>query len=290
MLLTKNLFFLDMKISKARIKKKFFKKESTGKMPELPEVETLCHQLKQIILHQVIHDIKIIDPKLTMINDAIGKNVKDVIRRGKALEIHLDNGKVLAIHLRMTGRLEWQDDGRELPIHTRFTIDFKQGRLVCIDPRRFATFSICSRYPYEVLMEDPLRSFPAEKISKTACNRKLPVKSLLMDQKTILGIGNIYACEILYKAAVNPRRPSCSLSLHEWKHIEKATRKILKRAVVCRGTTVSDWRDLFGQRGEYQHELKVYARAGKRCERCRDIIRRERLNGRGTFFCPSCQT
>jgi formamidopyrimidine-DNA glycosylase len=258
-------------------------------MPELPEVETLCSQLRKIILNQDIRDIQIIDPKLTMINDAVGRRIADVIRRGKALEIHLDNDKVMAIHLRMTGRLQWQNDQQELPMHARFTIDFNHGRLVCIDPRRFATFSIYSHSQHRVLIDDPLQSFQAGQIRATACNRKLPVKSFLMDQRIILGIGNIYACEILYDAAVNPWRKTCSLSLHEWKCIEKATKEILNRAVVCRGTTVSDWRDLFGHSGEYQHELKVYARGGCQCGRCRGLIRRERLSGRGTYFCPSCQ-
>ena len=259
-------------------------------MPELPEVETLCNQLKPIILNQDIRDIQIIDPKLTRIDAAVGRSITGVIRRGKALEIHLDNNKVLTIHLRMTGRLEWRNDQQELPKHARFTMEFNQGRLVCIDLRRFATLAINNNLQHKkILIDDPLRRFSAAQISKVACNRKLPIKSFLMEQKTILGIGNIYACEILYDAAVNPRRKTSHLSLHEWKIIEKATKKILNRAVVCRGTTVSDWRDLFGQKGEYQHELRVYARAGDPCERCRDLIRRERMSGRGTFFCPSCQ-
>jgi formamidopyrimidine-DNA glycosylase len=263
-------------------------------MPELPEVETLCRQLKKVILGEVIEDVKIIDPKLEMISDAIGKCITAVTRRGKALEIHIDSDKAVVLHLRMTGRLLWQDDRQVPPPHSRFMICFAKGSLVCIDPRRFATLRIdfkpLPRHSRDgVVIEDPLHRFPADRLEEMARIRKLPVKSFLMDQRVILGIGNIYACELLYEASVHPWRKVCSLSIREWENIERATAVILKKAVACRGTTVSDWRDLFGVSGEYQHELKVYARNGYPCQRCSGVIGRERLGGRGTYFCPSCQ-
>ncbi len=263
-------------------------------MPELPEVETLCRQLKKVILGEVIEDVKIIDSKLEMIRDAAGKCITAVTRRGKALEIHIDNDRAIMIHLRMTGRLLWHDDRQVLPPHSRFMISFAKGSLVCIDPRRFATVrtdikSVPGHSSGTGIIEDPLRCFPADRLEEMARIRKLPVKSFLMDQRVILGIGNIYACEILYEASVHPWRKACSLLIHEWENIERATANILKKAVACRGTTVSDWRDLFGRSGEYQHELKVYARDGCPCQRCGGVIGRERLGGRGTYFCPSCQ-
>jgi formamidopyrimidine-DNA glycosylase len=258
-------------------------------MPELPEVETLRSQLEKVILNHTIEDIQIIDPKLSAINEAVGRNVTSVTRYGKYLEIHLDNGKKLTVHLRMSGRLQWQDDLQDLPAHSRFVIIFLHGRLVCIDPRRFATFSIYDDVPRVPLLDDSLRNFSVERMKDVARNRKIPVKTLLMDQRLILGIGNIYACEILYEASVNPWREARSLSLKEWERIKSGANLILKRAVFCRGTTVSDWRDLFGKSGDYQHELKVYASEGRECGKCHGIIRRERLGGRGTYFCPSCQ-
>lgn len=263
-------------------------------MPELPEVETLCRQLKKVIAGEVIEDVKIIDPKLDMISDAAGKCITAVTRRGKALEIHIDNDRAIVIHLRMTGRLLWQKDRQAPPPHTRFTIFFAKGSLLCIDPRRFATLgtafkSVPDHFPGRVVIEDPLLHLPTDQLFEMARKRKLPVKSFIMDQRVILGIGNIYACEILYEASVNPWRRAHSLSLHEWETIERATAAILKKAVACRGTTVSDWRDLYGRSGEYQHELKVYARDGYPCLRCPGVIGRERLGGRGTYFCPSCQ-
>ncbi len=284
-------------------------------MPELPEVETLCRQLKKVVLNKTIQRIEIIDPKLAMISEAVGKKITAVTRRGKALEIHLErqaitdpplvdnvlfgkshssaqelhNEKVLALHLRMTGRLLWQDDQQDVPAHTRFTIAFAEGSLICIDPRRFATFVMRDHHPGGVVIDDPLHSFSAHQLEELARNKKLPVKSFLMDQRRIAGIGNIYACEMLYEASVNPWRKTCSLSLREWEGIAEAAKRILKRAVACRGTSISDWRDLFGQKGDYQHELNVYARDRGLCRRCHGIILRERLSGRGTYFCPSCQ-
>jgi formamidopyrimidine-DNA glycosylase len=277
-----------------------------GKMPELPEVETLCTQLKKVILNQAIQDIKIFDPKLAMIDEAVGQKISDVTRRGKTLEIHLapkrilkeiirssagelHHKNVLVLHLRMSGRLLWQNDGEDLPAHTRFTIVFAKGRLVCIDPRRFATLVMRKDHPGGVVMDDPLKRCSPHQLSELTRNRRLPVKSFLMDQRIISGIGNIYACEILHAASVNPWRKVCGLSFREWKGIATAAKRILKRAVACRGTNVSDWRDLFGRKGEYQEELSVYAREGHSCRRCHGLIERGCLSGRGTYFCPSCQ-
>lgn len=284
-------------------------------MPELPEVETLCRQLKKVVLNKSVRDIKIFDTKLAMIGDVVGRKITDVTRRGKALEIHLGricsrdlppddnllvrtprhsagdlhNEKILVLHLRMTGRLLWQNDCQDLPAHSRFAIVFSKGRLVCIDPRRFATLVMRVPRPGGVVIGDPLHNFSADKLVELARDRRLPVKSFLMDQRIISGIGNIYACEILYKASVNPRRRASSLSFREWEDIAAAAKQVLKEAVDCRGTTISDWRDLFGRSGEYQHMLNVYARNGRPCPECHGMIQRERLSGRGTYFCPFCQ-
>jgi formamidopyrimidine-DNA glycosylase len=258
-------------------------------MPELPEAETLCSQMKQVISGEAIRAIEIIDSKLQTINEAVGRKITTVIRRGKALEMCLDNGKTIVLHLRMTGRLQWQPDQQDLPAHARFTIAFDHGRLVCIDPRRFATLIVQNHHTRGALISDPLQDCSGDQLKEIARNRKLPVKSFLMDQRWIAGIGNIYACEICYESSINPWRRACSLSLQEWESIAAAAKLILRKAVVCRGTTISDWRDLFGRQGEYQNELRVYARDGRPCMRCHGMIRRERLSGRGTYFCPACQ-
>lgn len=258
-------------------------------MPELPEVETLCMQLGEVIFGRVIRNIEIIDPKLQPVSEAEGRYVSAVSRRGKFLHIFLDNDRTVVMHLRMTGRLLWQDRHQDMPRHARFLIAFEEGRIVCIDPRRFATLTMEGAELGTALIHDPLQECPAHLLEEIGRNRKLPVKSFLMDQRIIAGIGNIYACEILYEASVAPWRKACSVSLREWERVEAATKRILEKAVACRGTSISDWRDLFGRKGEYQHELKVYGRGGRPCLRCRRVILRERLGGRGTCYCPHCQ-
>jgi formamidopyrimidine-DNA glycosylase len=120
-------------------------------------------------------------------------------------------------------------------------------------------------------------------------NKFCRIKSFLMDQRIITGIGNIYACEILYGAGISPLRETRDLSLGEWGKITRIAASVLTKAVECRGTTVSDWRDLFGESGEYQHCLQVYGKAGAPCPRCGVQIERCVLGGRGTYYCPQCQ-
>ena len=258
-------------------------------MPELPEVETLRLQLQGTVSGDVIRKFAVLDSRIGDPGNLAGRKIVSVGRQGKALLIHLDNDAFLTLHLRMTGSLLWQGIASPLLPHTRFTASFAAGRLDCIDPRRFATLVYCDGAPAGTPAIDPLGQGSAHQLLDLARNRRLPVKSFLLDQRCIAGIGNIYACEILHAAAVNPQRMTCSLSIHEWRSIAQATGSILSRAIDCRGTTVSDWRDLFGKKGDYQNELAVYAREGKSCPRCRCTILRLRLHGRGTYFCPSCQ-
>jgi len=258
-------------------------------MPELPEVETLCRQLEPMILGEEIHGLEILDSRLGNIGRIAGRNITSVARQGKALEIELDKSVTLVLHLRMTGRLQWQSSHQALPSHTRFIMAFPRGRLLCIDPRRFATLIFRDTIRCNNSVIDPSRNYPLSALWKNAGVKRLPVKSFLIDQRIIAGIGNIYACEILHEALINPWRQTCSVSKQEWKRIATVMRDILNRAIACRGTSVSDWRDLHGNKGEYQHELKVYRREGCPCPRCCGEIQRVRLCGRGTYYCPSCQ-
>jgi formamidopyrimidine-DNA glycosylase len=258
-------------------------------MPELPEVETLCRQLNGILPGKRIRKVEILDLRLGKVEGLTGKRVRTVSRRGKFIEIELEGGLKAALHLRMSGRLLWQTDLTSLPPHSRWVLSFAAGRLVCIDPRRFATFCVQEQESVPPPIPNPLAGLPAGRLLKIARTRRLPVKSFLMDQRVIAGIGNIYACEILHEAAVDPRRPASALTLNEWRRAGKAAALILKRAVSCRGTTVSDWRDLFGCSGTNQDHLRVYARKGESCLRCGGVIEREVLQGRGAWFCPSCQ-
>ncbi|SEM38818.1 formamidopyrimidine-DNA glycosylase [Syntrophus gentianae] len=258
-------------------------------MPELPEVETLCRQLRTKIIGLEITGTFILDGKIEMPGNLKGQRVISVNRRGKRIVIGMDNGKSLEIHLRMTGRLIWQETRAVPPPHSRFVFDLSSNQVMLVDPRRFATLSLREEAIKQDEVVDALAPGCAEFLIAEGRNRRRPLKSFLMDQQIIEGIGNIYACEILHRVGLSPWRETASLSPDDWREMEKAMGTVLSKAIDCRGTSISDWRDLFGNKGDYQNELRVYSREGVTCLRCGGIIHRKRLLGRGTWFCPGCQ-
>jgi formamidopyrimidine-DNA glycosylase len=263
-------------------------------MPELPEVETLCRQLNTILPGEKILRIEVLDPRLGNIAGLVGQRVEAVMRRGKYIHIQMKGGLTAVLHLRMSGRLLYRAAEKggtgASPRFARLMIAFPSGTLFLLDPRRFATFVVQPRaWSAPALPDDPMQGLPVRPLREIARERRLPVKSFLMDQRLIAGIGNIYACEILFAAGIDPRRPACSLSATEWRKASKAAAAILRRAVDCRGTTMSDWRDLFGCSGANQDHLEVYSRQGMPCGGCGGKIERITQSGRGTWFCPSCQ-
>jgi formamidopyrimidine-DNA glycosylase len=258
-------------------------------MPELPEVETLIRQLRNVITTERIRAVRIYDEKLKYLPEVIGRRVRAVRRAGKGVEIDL-GGPVIHIHLRMSGRLYWRPAGDIIPSHARFSIFFDTGEILCIDPRRFATLTLyCGPAALRNRSVNLLAGMNVPEICARAGDRRLPVKAFLLDQQAMPGMGNIYACEILFAAAVSPWRRTGDVTAIEWGRIAAAAGSILKEAVFCRGTSISDWRDLFGRPGEYQRRLKVYDREGKICFRCPARIERRKLSGRGTYYCPGCQ-
>lgn len=258
-------------------------------MPELPEVETLCRQLRNEIVGAVVQDLSILDKKLGRLENMAGLCIRSVARQGKFLLIHLDQHHTLHLHLRMSGRLLWHGHADGLPAHSRFILRLPQGSLVCIDPRRFATLSLHDPKDRSAPIPDPLQAFSASILRETARGRQAPVKSFLLDQTVIAGIGNIYACEVLHRASISPWRMAGRLSPAEWRKVAQAGRSILRKATACRGTSISDWRDLYGEKGTYQHHLAVYGQKDLPCPRCGDTIRRSPLGGRGTWYCAACQ-
>jgi formamidopyrimidine-DNA glycosylase len=259
-------------------------------MPELPEVETLCRQMNALLPGKEILRIDVFDSRLGKIEGLVGRRVEAVTRRGKQIQIQMNGGMTAEIHLRMSGRLLYRT--AELPPdipYRRLAIYFSSGTLLLLDPRRFATFTLQPEGVCPALPDDPMEGLPVRRLREIARARRLPVKSFLMDQRLIAGIGNIYACEILFAAGIDPRRSACSLTTVEWGKTAKAAAVILRRAVACRGTTISDWRDLFGSGGTNQDHLDVYSRQGEPCRRCGVGIERIVQSGRGTWLCPICQ-
>ena len=213
---------------------------------------------------------------------ALPRRIREVRRRGKYIVFVLDRG-YLVFHLRMTGQLVVKDapsDGARLVLR----VDGEW--LSFLDRRRLAT----AEYLRELRLElgpEPLGDLAW--LPGALGKSRRPIKSWLLDQKNIAGIGNIYAAEILFSAGIDPRRPANSLTPEEIGRLGAAIREILTRAIAYRGTTFSDYRDPSGSPGGFQELLRVYQRAGEPCPRCGAPIERIELGGRGTYFCPRCQ-
>lgn len=245
-------------------------------MPELPEVETIRRQLAK----------KIIGRKLQ------GKEIVGVRRRGKILIIDFKDGSGLLLHLKLTGQLIF---GGEPSKHTRHIFKFDDdGQLVFNDKRKFGWWKKV-RKRKEIEKELSFLGPESLKIDLETFKKMLksrpnsPIKPLLMDQKFIAGIGNIYSDEILHGAKVHPLRRSGTLSEKEIELILENTRKILKAAIRYRGSSVENYLDALGKKGNFVKYHKVYQREGKKCLRCGVIIQRIKIGGRSAHFCPKCQ-
>jgi formamidopyrimidine-DNA glycosylase len=288
-------------------------------MPELPEVETIRRDLEQKIIDLKIVSVEVKDSKLgdpkRFARILLGNKIVEADRIGKLLIMHLADGKFLLIHLKMTGQLVYEDKeilaagghpfkegdllaeiGGELPNkYTRFILVFVGGRkLFFNDTRRFGYVKIVNNNQLSEIKAkfgiEPLRvNFTLANLKKVLAGRKVSIKSVLMDQQKIAGIGNIYASEILYAARVNPLRQAGSLNNIEVERIFEATEWILKKAVKHRGTTFSDYVDTNGQKGGFSKLLQVYERAGDKCSVCGGSIKKIKIAGRSTYFCPKCQ-
>lgn len=256
-------------------------------MPELPEVETLCRQLQTMIAGKHILESITYDDKLGTVGSVGGCRVVNVRRDGKRIVLKLDDERCIEIHLRMTGRLLWRPCEEREP-HTRWRMSFVHGNIDLVDPRRFATVRVGEERAGSP-EKDLLQCFNENEFLGSQSKRQISVKTLLMDQGAIGGIGNIYACEILHSACISPLREVSKLTLKEWKRIFRLGRKILESGIRRRGTSISDWRDLYGCPGEYQQQLEVYGREGEACLTCGASVARIRQNGRSTFYCPECQ-
>lgn len=275
-------------------------------MPELPEVETIRRQLIESVKGKKIKTVQVIYPKavrlIKMNRFLVGlKNSKiiGVGRRAKLLLIHLSNKNTLIVHLKMTGRLLLKKD-KDLPNKsTEVIFDLSgQRRLFYDDLRRFGYMKLVptkelkkhfeknEKYGPEVLEH----SFtPA--VFKTLLSKKTrsKIKPLLLDQKFIAGVGNIYAQEACYCAKIMPTRSAGSLSGGEINKLHGCLRKVLLKALECRGSSVDDYLDLYGRKGEHVVHLNVYGREGKNCPRCGAEIIKKTIGGRGTSYCPKCQ-
>ena len=277
-------------------------------MPELPEVETVRRDLERDIAGLRIKDVEVTDlrsirrhgKKAPFVKALDGAKVTHVNRRGKYLVLSLDTGRVLVIHLGMSGQLRRNAAKDAMEQHTRVVLTFTQkGQLRFIDPRKFGEMFVveADAVDDEVPELAHLGFDPVEqavswtRFGQALVNRSVKLKPLLMDQKFIAGIGNIYADEILYGAGLRYDRLSDSLSTQEIRRLYRALVETLHDAIKYRGSTLSDGQyvDLQGKPGEYQEHHQVYDREGQACRRCRSVIVRVKANSRSTFYCEQCQ-
>ena len=226
-----------------------------------------------------------------------GGQVKSVDRRAKYLLVRMNNGAVLVLHLGMTGRLAFFTNGtpRGPHDHIRFFLD-NSLELRFNDVRRFGSIQVLApeneKLPqiFADLGAEPLGpNFSAPYLMKMARKRTKPIKNFLMDAKVVVGIGNIYANEILFVAGIKPTRAVSTLGKAAWDRVVEASKQVLEQAIACGGTTISDYVNSSGEAGYFQCELKVYARGGEKCHSCGSKISRVVLSGRASFFCPACQ-
>ncbi len=278
-------------------------------MPELPEVEVLRRDLEKEVVGKKIKSVEVTGArsvrrhknKKDFIGLLEGHKVASVQRRGKYLVFRLDGAEALVVHLGMSGQLLRAKTAREkAPKHTHVVITFTQGGLLrFVDPRTFGEMFVTTTGELENEVPELAHlGFDALEQAMSwitfgemlRCHSR-GLKSLLMDQRVLAGIGNIYSDEILFEAGLRHDRPSDSLSAQEVRRLYRAMVETLQDAIKHRGSSISDeqYRDLFGDVGEFQTLHKVYEREGMRCRRCRSTIVRQKYNGRSTYFCPRCQ-
>ena len=274
-------------------------------MPELPEVETITRDLEGAILGAKINDVIVYDdrvikdiPAKTFQRRLKGQVVQQVSRRAKAIVIAFESGQYLVVQLKMTGQMiasakqVTNNDTRDVKVVFRLS---NQTFLHYNDQRTFGWLILTDdldqiSYLKTVGMEPFDKAFNARWLRERFKNKKAPIKSVLLDQRYVAGLGNIYVCEILYLAGISPLRSAGELLENELKLICQITKKILKKAIRCRGTSMRNYRDASGQEGTFNQYLKVYGREGKKCFRCSKVVSRMVQAGRGTFYCQNCQT
>lgn len=267
-------------------------------MPELPEVETYRTQLEPRLLGRTFERVEILDHRLTLPLDPVeveeelqGERVTSVERRGKYLVIRFDSGLALVVHLRMTGGFP------EAPAsHERAVIHLDDGNgIVYRDVRRFGTWHVLA--PPELagyldtrLGPEPLGPrFTTRFLAERLAGRRAPLKALVLDQRVVAGLGNIYADEALWRARVNPLRPASNLDIAQVRRLRQAIRAALRTGIARQGATLRDYAKPDGVAGSMQREFRVYGREGEPCPRCRSPIAKTRVGGRGTWYCPHCQ-
>jgi formamidopyrimidine-DNA glycosylase len=280
-------------------------------MPELPEVETVAHGLRLSILGRRILSVTLrktdfIDDPAAVERHLPGRRIEAVERYGKFMLLRLSGAQgeensansdsapaALLVHLGMTGQIASMLAAKPWEKHTHASFALDDGKeLRYTDARRFGRLAYLSAALLPVELEgfgaDPLE-VKVEEFANRIRSRRSRIKALLMDQTVLRGVGNIYADESLWRAKIHPAKLGANLSKRQLAVLHRALQEILRKAIVMRGSSISDFLDAEGQPGKYQRQHRAYGREGKKCHRCGAIIRRARVAGRSSYFCPKCQ-
>ena len=271
-------------------------------MPELPEAETIVRGLRPSIVGRVIRSVEVLhadvlrQPVRRFASAARGRTIRGVRRRGKNVLVDLDGGRLIAVNLGMTGRL-LPVSGRESGEWSHPAVRFRfegGGMLVFDDTRRFGTVECLPDDVWKaraaLMGPEPLEaSFTERTLLESLSRSKAPVRSWLLDQRKIAGVGNIYANEALHLAGIHPMRQARAIDRAHAAALHRGIRRVLNRAIRAGGTTIRDYRTAVGDAGRYARRLLVYGRDGSPCARCGSEIRRIVFGGRSAFFCPTCQ-
>jgi formamidopyrimidine-DNA glycosylase len=270
-------------------------------MPEMAEVETVRNVLKKKILNKKIVDIKIIYSKMIDktsldLNNLIDQKFIDIKRKGKYL-IFETKDYYLVSHLRMEGKYFIKDKNDEIIKHEHIIISFddnttlryhdvrKFGIMCLLHKNDLNTYKELNKLGYEVGDNNLTSEYLLNKLK----NKRLPIKSLLLDQSIIAGLGNIYADEVLFRAGIDPNRLGSSITLKECEKIKIVSKEIIEKAIECGGTTIRSYTSSLGVIGHYQDNLMVHKREGEPCKVCNTTIKRIKIGGRSTYYCNKCQ-
>lgn len=273
-------------------------------MPELPEVETVCRGLRASMVGRRMENIQIrramirlpVPPDLP--KRIAGAYVKAVERRAKYILITMDNGYCLLVHLGMSGRMMvFSTAPQELHKHDHVLFKLDDGQTVIFnDPRRFGLVigAPCTEIAAHPLLAglgpEPLsEAFNAEYLFHKLQKRKQHIKPALMDQKLVVGVGNIYASEALFKSGINPERPANEIDKEKYQQLVTAIHSVLNAAIASGGSTLRNYVNSGGQSGYFQHHFDVYGRESKPCSKCGGLVARITQAGRSTFYCGHCQ-
>jgi formamidopyrimidine-DNA glycosylase len=273
-------------------------------MPELPEVETIVADLRPHLVGREIVRCELAFPTIVrhpepeeFIDAVTGMRIESMTRRGKYIYLHLTGSVVLVVHLGMTGQLRIVDAVATLEKHTHAVFFLDDGRqLRYRDPRRFGRLlagtedALLTAKKMPRLGPEPIDpAFEADELYRSLRRRRSPLKAVLLDQKAIAGVGNIYADESLHRAGLRPTRLASTVSRRSAQRLHQSLRASLELAIANRGSSVDTYRDAWGELGGQQEKLLVYGRAGEPCFTCGRPLKAVRIAGRTTVYCTRCQ-